>query len=308
MLILGVDAGGTSTRAVLVRWGGSRVEVLGRGVAGGGNANSVGAQAAEAALRAAIAGSLGDVCASEVDGAGIGIAGRAGESIAGDLWGELSPSARCWVGHDLPAAFASGTHQLDGAVLVAGTGSMAASVRGGQLTHAAGGWGWFLGDEGSGTWLGREVLRAALADLSGSGPKTALTCAVAIELGTVPSALTKGDITSAVYSGVPSAVTGRFAALATSSAGDPVADQLMSDCAAHLVRLVRAVAGPDDTVVAVGSVATDPEISARLRALLGQPLVFATSGLVGAVVKGVRVAGGHVGRDEHERLMAALGC
>jgi glucosamine kinase len=52
---------------------------------------------------------------------------------------------------------------------------MSAVADNGKFTATAGGWGWFLGGDGSGVWLGREVLRAVLADLDGLGPATMLT-------------------------------------------------------------------------------------------------------------------------------------
>src|ERR1039457_6734945 len=71
--------------------------------------------------------------------------------------------------------------------------------------------GWFLGGDGSGVWLGREVLRAVLADLDGLGPATKLTARVATELGVSPEELTPSALTGAVYGGVPAPGAGRFA-------------------------------------------------------------------------------------------------
>lgn len=100
-----------------------------------------------------------------------------------------------------------------------------------------------------------------------------LTAGVSGAPGTDSGALTMGNITAAACSG-----------------------------AVHPGRLTCDVAGPQDMVVAIGSVARDPRISARLRILLGQPLVFTGSG---AVVTGVRGAGSHVGRPDHELLASA---
>jgi N-acetylglucosamine kinase-like BadF-type ATPase len=58
----------------------------------------------------------------------------------------------------LDAAFAGGP----GILLVAGTGSNAIGRTDAGETFGAGGWGPVLGDEGSGTWIGLEALRAAL--------------------------------------------------------------------------------------------------------------------------------------------------
>jgi N-acetylglucosamine kinase-like BadF-type ATPase len=58
----------------------------------------------------------------------------------------------------LDAAFAGGP----GILVVAGTGSNAIGRTDAGETFGAGGWGPVLGDEGSGTWIGLEAIRAAL--------------------------------------------------------------------------------------------------------------------------------------------------
>lgn len=61
-----------------------------------------------------------------------------------------------------------------GIAVLAGTGSIAfARDRRGEV-HRAGGWGFLLGDEGSGFAVAREGLNAALQDFDGRGPTTEL--------------------------------------------------------------------------------------------------------------------------------------
>lgn len=61
--------------------------------------------------------------------------------------------------NDVEAAWAAGLDMRDGIALIAGTGSIALGVRAGR-TVRCGGWDFEIGDEGSGGWMGREVLRA----------------------------------------------------------------------------------------------------------------------------------------------------
>ena len=75
---------------------------------------------------------------------------------------------------DLLAMFCAGSSDLDGHALVAGTGSAAIRVRGGEVEGVSDGSGWLLGDEGSGFWIGHHIVRAAVADLDGRGPWTGL--------------------------------------------------------------------------------------------------------------------------------------
>jgi N-acetylglucosamine kinase-like BadF-type ATPase len=64
--------------------------------------------------------------------------------------------------------------QKDGAVLIAGLGSVAFVKHKGQCLRF-GGLGWYLGDEGSGFSVGKKAIAAAIAEDAGFGTKTALT-------------------------------------------------------------------------------------------------------------------------------------
>jgi N-acetylglucosamine kinase-like BadF-type ATPase len=71
----------------------------------------------------------------------------------------------------------AGAFDNDGCVVIAGTGSGVAWVRGSKVVHR-GGYGPELGDEGSGYWIGRCGLRAAIAAVNGWGEETALSDAL----------------------------------------------------------------------------------------------------------------------------------
>lgn len=90
---------------------------------------------------------------------------------------------RFHVVNDTYAALRAGTAARFGVVVIAGTGSNALA-RGPRGEFRAGGWGWVMGDDGSGFWIGRAGLRAALRSLDGRGPTTALWPALARALGT----------------------------------------------------------------------------------------------------------------------------
>ncbi|MGJ0390557.1 N-acetylglucosamine kinase [Microbacterium sp. CGR1] len=90
---------------------------------------------------------------------------------------------------DVVSAHAGALDGDAGVLLVAGTGAAALGidgVEGGRATLVDG-WGPELGDFGSGSWFGRETLRAVLRASVGLGPSTALTDAVAMPIG-APSA------------------------------------------------------------------------------------------------------------------------
>ncbi|HEX04603.1 MAG TPA: hypothetical protein ENH10_05520, partial [Bacteroidetes bacterium] len=62
-----------------------------------------------------------------------------------------------------------------GVIVTSGTGSIAYGRNADGEEARAGGWGWLLGDEGSGWWIAREAVRCALAQWEGSGPTTGIT-------------------------------------------------------------------------------------------------------------------------------------
>jgi N-acetylglucosamine kinase-like BadF-type ATPase len=77
------------------------------------------------------------------------------------------------------AAIALAWHDLDwGVSMVAGTGASCVAVDVEGQGAACGGFGPQFGDEGSGYWIGREAIAAAMREKDGRGPKTALTQAL----------------------------------------------------------------------------------------------------------------------------------
>ena len=69
----------------------------------------------------------------------------------------------------------------DGILTIAGTGSTAFTRLSGRL-FSLGGYGNLVSDEGSGYWIGRKALTAAIHDFEGRGPSTALTELIAREI------------------------------------------------------------------------------------------------------------------------------
>ncbi|KAK1766583.1 hypothetical protein QBC33DRAFT_105269 [Phialemonium atrogriseum] len=178
-LVLCVDAGGTSCKAVVM----SRDGGLGMGTAGPCNVSNIGLDAATSAISEAIQEALN---ASEATkgrpfqsvkflSAWVGMAGYDRPSMASLVDTALSELLRLPLGERLrvttdidllPATVASQLDLDSVIVIVAGTGSVSMSYKrnggGFQRTGRAGGWGHLLGDDGSGYGIGREALRRAL--------------------------------------------------------------------------------------------------------------------------------------------------
>src|SRR5882757_1249506 len=190
-LVIGIDAGGTRSRARLeaAEPGGP---VLGQGSGGPGNALSVGRAELTAHLTEAVAGAVrgappGQVVAAYggFAGASPGLGPERGHGLAlSCLTDALAANgitgAKTAVGGDAHVALASapGAPQ-DGLVLIAGTGAIAARLAARHRTAVVDGHGWLLGDDGSGFWLGAHAVRAALRALDHRGPWTTLVPLIA---------------------------------------------------------------------------------------------------------------------------------
>ncbi len=173
---VGVDGGGTKTRAVLIDTAGRE---LARANGGPANFRAVGQEVTGRSLREVITRVIAraGVSAAEVEGVGLGIAGAArpdGQEIVREIVRGIAPFPRVFVTHDAEAALAGGAGRRYGIVLVAGTGAMAYGINADGESRRADGWGYLLGDEGSGYWIGRMGLRAVVRACDGRGPPTRL--------------------------------------------------------------------------------------------------------------------------------------
>lgn len=178
-LVVGMDAGGTKTRAFAMTRGG---EIVGRGAGGGANLlSSPDPQGSiAAALREALAGRIPDAVVLSCAG-GERAADRAkGRAILASL---LGPDVAVDVTHDAKAALYAGNPAGCGVVLISGTGSIAYGRNDQGVEARCGGWGYLVGDEGSAVWIGQEGLRAASYDHDGRGSPTAISRHLFEDLG-----------------------------------------------------------------------------------------------------------------------------
>ena len=183
-LLVGVDAGGTTTRALITTSDGAR---LGQFRAGGANPNSHGPQKASAQLAAAVAGALdraGPGSGTAVAACVVGLAGVSGlrdRNVRTLMHSALARAGvkveAVFVGDD-EVAFASGTPVPDGTVLIAGTGAIATRVEARARVRSADGMGWLLGDAGSAFWIGRRAAKEAVQQIARGGELGPLTRAV----------------------------------------------------------------------------------------------------------------------------------
>jgi glucosamine kinase len=178
-LVVGIDAGGSKTRAFAVDRTGA---VIGRGA--GGGANLLSSPDPAGSIAAALAESLGsakpDAVVLSCSGGDRPADREKGRAILTQLVG---PAVRIDVTHDAIAALYAGNPAGCGVVLISGTGSIAFGRNDEGDERRAGGWGYLIGDEGSAVWLGLEGLRAAAHHADGRGAGTAITEHLLRELG-----------------------------------------------------------------------------------------------------------------------------
>ena len=177
-LVVGVDGGGTRTRAVIL----SGDHILGEGTAGPSNPLRVGIANAAAAIREAIdkACAAALIHRDDIVAGGIGLAGVRRKDIKTRMREVLIDSLgikNIEVVTDGEAALYGATDGAPGIVVISGTGSICCGVNRQGKRVFAGGWGPVAGDEGSGNWIARRALQAAAQATDERGPKTCLVAA-----------------------------------------------------------------------------------------------------------------------------------
>jgi len=264
-LVIGIDAGGTRSRARLeaAEPGGP---VLGQGSGGPGNALSVGRAELTRHLGEAVAGALRGAPRGRVVAAFGGFAGAvpglgperghglALSCLADALAANGITGAKTGAGGDVDVALASAPGApAAGLVLIAGTGAIASRLTARRRRATVDGNGWLLGDDGSGFWLGAHAVRAALEALDHRGPWTTLVPLVAAHyvLSAAPEpgwgAEQRHRLADGIVARAGAEAPARLALVspvvfAAAGEGDAVALGLLDRAAQLLVDKVRALA------------------------------------------------------------------
>jgi glucosamine kinase len=174
MHVLGIDVGGTKTVCLLANGEGA---ILARAREGGANLQGVGELALEKVLHGVMESALAGqgVIPSAIC---LGIAGvdrEADQNVVRGIMDRIGYKATILIVNDALIALQAGIGDAPGIVVVSGTGSIAYGRNARGEAARAGGWGYVLGDEGSGYWIGRLALRAVVRHADGRGRATRLT-------------------------------------------------------------------------------------------------------------------------------------
>jgi len=254
MIFLGIDVGGSHTTVVV---GDKAAQVIARADGPGaamrpGGAEASAAVIADTARRAAAAAAV----TLPADAAMVGAAGAGREPEQRELSAALiaaQVARRVRVAGDSEIGLAAAFGDGPGILLNAGTGSIAFARSPDGRLHRAGGYGWQLGDEGGGYWLGRRALAAAARTTDDPNESSTLLERLLVALGLRHF----DDLIRWTATATPAQV----AALAphvlnAAGEGEAVAQRAVREAAVELARLVNVLAHhfPSPDAVAVASV------------------------------------------------------
>ncbi|TPJ37996.1 N-acetylglucosamine kinase [Mesorhizobium sp. B2-5-4] len=275
--VLGIDGGGTSCRAALATAEGV---VVGRAKSGAANIRTdlTGARSniVDAARQAFIAAGQDPELIPQTP-AILGLAGANVGTYRQQLEAIL-PFSTSRVETDAEIALEGAVGSGDGAMAILGTGTAYMARKDGK-SRAIGGWGFQVGDQGSGARIGRDLLEQTLLAHDGVRQASPLTDSMMAVFRNNPE-----DVVEFTTNAKPGDFGG-FAPKVFEHAqkGDIVAnwilDKAVADVEASLGALELAAGAP---LCLLGGLAPlyAPRLSARYRALLKEPLDDALGGAV----------------------------
>ena len=176
-----MDGGGSATRSVIISTEG---EALATGKAGPSNPITIGSERALVNILEAIDEASNKCGIYKFLASRLGIAGTDRSRLRQELLAGMNSSfGDIAIISDAASALAGGTGCKPGVVVIAGTGSIAYGENEYGVMARAGGWGWRLGDEGSGYTIGLNSILAALKAHDGRISETVLNQKIVSHLG-----------------------------------------------------------------------------------------------------------------------------
>ena len=270
MYIIGIDGGGTRTVGILTTETG---EHLAQVESGPSNYHVVG----EVATQTVLANVIGELrekagipsTASIRFCLGMAGLGRAEDrKIIGRICDELGIRENRILTHDAHIALVGGTEKQYGVIVISGTGAIVYGINTDGKDARASGWGYLLGDEGSGYDIAIKGLRAVVRAADGRGRSTALTYRMLNELELrAPDELIRWA--HAVSQGTLAQLSG--VVFDAARAADTVAEQIVEDatdelvCAASSVIKALAFDGTFNIVLSGGNLIHQPMFADKLR-------------------------------------------
>lgn len=159
---IGIDGGGSNLRVVITD---ENMTELVRVMRGAVNPSTVGREQSAILIQDAIREALQKLNLETVDAVGMGIAGAS--AIYAEDWlretiHTVLPDSFVVPASDNEIALIGGTGERYGLLLLSGTGSVGFGMNRAGEKVQVGGWGYILGDEGSGYWIGLQALKTLI--------------------------------------------------------------------------------------------------------------------------------------------------
>jgi N-acetylglucosamine kinase-like BadF-type ATPase len=167
--------------------------------------------------------------------------------------GALSPTVREWlratlavllpnvpltVTHDLEIALVGAHSERRGILVLAGTGSAIYGDNGWGKTKLAGGWGYLLGDEGGGYWIGLQAMKAVAQSADDESPNPTVLKQIVFDALGITDAR---QMVSWLYGQPRIKEVAALAPLVLAAEGDRAADSIITLGAMRLAIATRAV-------------------------------------------------------------------
>lgn len=272
-VIVGIDGGGSKTLVASADRSGRALRLQrGRGTSPLESPGWRAALAEQAQLFAAAPGLAGVAAALPAYGE-VETASAAQQQAIGELFGTAPQRLLNDVDAAHLGAFAGGP----GILILAGTGSMAWARDAAGASHRTGGWGDVIGDEGSGYWIGRQVLGVVSKAIDGRTEADALVAGVFDQLGLASDDRLDQLLGWASRLDAPRMQIAALApiALGLAEAGDPAAGAIVaaaaSELALHIRTLERRLGAPTMPWSFAGGLFASPALRRALSEHLGRP-------------------------------------
>ncbi|MES2585234.1 MAG: BadF/BadG/BcrA/BcrD ATPase family protein [Pseudomonadota bacterium] len=234
--LLGVDGGGTGTRVLLATRGGAVMAQASAGPSALGQGVAAAWRNILAAVHQAFALAELPVPDWSQCALGAGLSGVHHQPWCDEFVANNPGFARIAVENDAYIALLAAHRGLPGAMVAAGTGSVGEALYADGTRHQVSGWGFPVGDEGSGAWLGLRAVSHAQQVMDHRLPGSALATHIHQQCGNHRDAL---------QAWCASAGQNEYAQLARavfeSAASDPVAEQLLTEAATAIERMAAAL-------------------------------------------------------------------
>ncbi len=272
MIVITADVGGTKTSVAITKGDERLCHVIGPGAA----VRPGRALASATIVAGLLRGALAETRLLRADAVVIGAAGAGRTTDAEELRIAVTRERiadRVVVVSDVALALEALGIEV-GLVLVAGTGSVAIGRAPGGVPVRQGGYGWQMGDEGGGYWIGQHALRAAGLAHDGRGPATMLLTTFLEATGSA----TFRDLVGWSTIASTREVAGLSRIVVSAAAlGDTVAVGILDQAAAALAQLVNQLAELFGSAAAVpvgftgGLVGQGGPLQPRVISLIGPP-------------------------------------